>query len=479
MVKYLPYQRRFLDAALSDDFDLTAASWPRGAGKTFLMGELITEIMRPESPHFRAGAEPILVSSSIGQARQAFRFARANLEPMGAHKFVDSGQRIGISHRATNTDLRILGSGGKTAFGLVNAHYAFVDEPGAFELLAGEMVWDALTTAQGKVGSPLRIIAVGTLGPMATGPGHWWYDLVNGGSVGRTHVQFLQGDTERWHDLREVYRVNPLARISPEFRAKLRQERDEGYNDSRLRARFFTYRLNCPSEDTARVLLAVTDWQRMLQREPGERDGKPLVALDIGNGRAWSAAVAMWPSGLTDCFALAPGNPDLAAQEKRDRVPAGTYRRLYDKGLLEVDTGRLVQRVEPLIDGVIARWGRPSIIVADRFKEREVQDHLPHGIRLETKVTQWSEATYDVRSLRTGVADGPYSFDPDSRDLMAASLAVATVENDKAGNTRLVKRGTNNQSRDDIAAAWLLASGEWKRRNDRPRRGVRSLGLAG
>ena len=476
-MRLLGFQQRFWDAAFDPYLDTVCASWPRGQGKTTLMGELITEIMKPESPHFAKGLEPVLVSSSIGQARQAFRMARANLEPLDVgHTFVDSGQRIGINHKKSHTELRILGSGGKTAFGLVNAGWCFVDEPGAMELAAGEMLWDAITTGQGKEGSPLRVVAVGTLGPMATGPGHWWYDLIHTGSTGSTHIEFLQGDTEKWSDLRAVYRANPLARISKDMRAKLRTERDEAYSDSRLRARFFTFRLNVPSEDTARVLLAVTDWQKLLQREPGKRDGSPIVALDVGSGRAWSAAVAMYPSGFTDCFALAPGLPDLREQEKRDRVPGGTYQRLYDKGLLEVDTGRNVQRVEPLIDGAVARWGRPSMVIADRFKVKEVADHLPGNIRLEPRVTQWSEATYDVRSLRAGVADGPYTFDANSRDLMAASLAVSIVENDKAGNTRLVKRGVNNQSRDDIAAAWLLASGEWKRRQGQPARTWRSRG---
>ena len=476
---WLPYQRRFLADALDDDFDTTAASWPRGAAKTTLLGEVITQIMRPDGRHFVAGMEPVLVSSSIGQARQAFRMARANLDPLRLGlTFVDSGQRIAIDHKASATSLRILGHGGKTAFGLVNARYALVDEPGAMDINPGELLWDALTTAQGKPNSPLKIIIAGTLGPLATGPGHWWFDLVAGGTQGTTAVHALQGDTEKWRDLREITRVNPLARWFPETKAKLREERDAAISDSRLRARFFTYRLNQPSEDTARVLVAITDWQRMLKREPGARDGSPIVALDVGRGRAWSAAVALYPSGLTDCFAVAPGNPDLREQAKRDKVPSAVYQALYDKGLLEVDAGRNVQRVEPLVDGVLARWGRPALFIADRFAAPELRDHLPPNIRFETRVTQWSEATFDVASLRAGVSDGPYTFDPQSRNLMQASLAAARVENDKAGNTRLIKRGANNQSRDDVAAAWLLASGEWKRRHDRPQRDTAVVGWA-
>ena len=52
------------------------------------------------------------------------------------------------------------------------------------------------------------------------------------------------------------------------------------------------------------------------------------MGVDLGGGMAWSAAVALWPSGRSEAFALALGVPDLAAQAKRDNVPRGTHRRL-------------------------------------------------------------------------------------------------------------------------------------------------------
>ena len=55
-------------------------------------------------------------------------------------------------------------------------------------------------------------------------------------------------------------------------------------------------------------------------------------------------------------------------------------------------------------------------------------------------------------------------MESESRDLLSASLAVATVKTDDAGISRLIKRGTNNQARDDVAAALLLATGESSRR---------------
>ena len=55
-------------------------------------------------------------------------------------------------------------------------------------------------------------------------------------------------------------------------------------------------------------------------------------------------------------------------------------------------------------------------------------------------------------------ADGPLSVTPESAKLIAASLAVAVVKREE-GNSRLVKRGTHNQCRDDVAQALTLAAG--------------------
>ena len=55
--------------------------------------------------------------------------------------------------------------------------------------------------------------------------------------------------------------------------------------------------------------------------------GRPAVGIDLGGGRAWSAAVGLWENGRMEAIAVAPGIPSLEEQEKRDRVPSGTYRR--------------------------------------------------------------------------------------------------------------------------------------------------------
>ena len=249
----------------------------------------------------------MLCAASIEQARIVFRFARADLEPSGEYRFLDSHTRIGIVHKASNTRLRIIGSNGKTAMGLVGCPWAICDEPGAWEANGGAMLHDAIQTAQGKPGSPLRALYIGTLAPAMSG---WWHDMIEDGSHGTTYVQALRGDPERWDKWPEVRRCNPLTAISAPFRRKLLEERDAARRDSRLKARFLSYRLNVPSGDESTMLLTVDDWERVVARPVPPREGRPIVAYDLGGGRAWSAAVAVWKTGRIEALAVAPGIPD-------------------------------------------------------------------------------------------------------------------------------------------------------------------------
>ena len=336
MLKLKPFQRRFLKGALGPAVDVAALSIPRGNGKSALAGELLSRVLDPADSLFRAGSESVLLAASIEQARIVYRFVRENLEPRGGYRFLDSVTRCGITHTGSNTRLRIIGSNGKTAMGLVNCPWAICDEPGAWEQRGGALMWDALSTALGKPMSPMKVVLIGTLAPSTSG---WWPDLIKKGSNGSTYVQSIVGDPSKWDQWKEIARCNPLWNVDPRFRKRLLLERDEARADSRLKARFSSYRLNFPSGDPSQVLLTVSDWKGLQARAVPERQGSPIIGLDLGGGRAWSAAVAVWQSGRTEALALCPGLPSIEAQEKRDRVNPGTYSDLVSQGTLRIATG--------------------------------------------------------------------------------------------------------------------------------------------
>ena len=459
-----PFQKRFLDRALSKSVDTSALSLPRGNGKSTLSAHILERCLTPGDPLFEEGAEYLLGAAGLGQARNVFRPLRAALEAKGGYRFIDSVTRIGVTHRASNTKLRVMSSNAKAAFGIVGTPLAVLDEPGAWEVNGGELMYSALSTAQGKPESRLRLIFVGTLAPASAG---WWHDLIDAGSHGSTYVQALKGDRAKWEQWPEIRRCNPLMSHYPESRRKLLEERDAARLDGRLKARFLSYRLNLPTADDSVVLLTVADWERMERRPTPERDGQAIVGLDLGGGRAWSAACAVFENGRVEALAVAPGIPGLPEQERRDRVPSGAYQTLEHVGRLTVDSGLRVQTVGALWDAIRDQWGIPASIICDRFDIAKLQDAVNFACPIEVRIPRWSESTSDIHDLRKLVKDGPLVVSQESRSLIAASLAVATVKNDDAGNSRMVK-SSNNVSRDDVCAGFLLAAGAFMRDSLRP-----------
>ena len=191
-----PFQRDFLRAVESPAYDTVALSGPRGLGKTFIAAKVLARCLTPGDVLHQPGEGVHLgrgVTAGLEQARLTYGFIRAELEPSGEYRFIDSTTRLGITHKATNTKLRAISSNAKTAFGLVNVPLICLDEPGALEIVGGQMLADAIFTAQGKPGSPLKVVMIGTLSPLATRAGHWWFDMIHAGTTSTVHVQFYQG----------------------------------------------------------------------------------------------------------------------------------------------------------------------------------------------------------------------------------------------------------------------------------------------
>ena len=462
MTKLLPFQNRFISAATRPDVDIACWSAPRGNGKSFLAGQILTRVLTPTDKMFVKGAESILVAGSVEQARICYRFVCSELAGIDGYKYQDSANRIGIRHVATGTRLRVLSSSGKRAMGLGSSNpYIVMDEPGALDTANGELLYEAVTGALGKPGQDTTAIFVGTLAPARAG---WWHSLIADGSSRSTYVQKLVGDPEKWDQWNEIRRVNPLCNISPKFRHKLLEERDAARTDSRKKAYFLSYRMNHPTGDSAETLLDVDDWTRVRARPVPAREHRPVVAIDLGQGRSWSAAVAIWPNGRCEAIAVAPGLPNLADQEKRDRVPKGTYQRLADSGCLRMADGVRVPSPSVLVNWIRDRWGIPALVVADRFRVNELRDcQLP--CQLITRTTRWSESSEDIRSLRKLAKDGPLAVTAESEPLILWSLTAAQVKNDDQGSMRLTKRDpSNNVARDDVAAALCLVAGAADRR---------------
>ena len=276
------------------------------------------------------------------------------------------------------------------------------------------------------------------------------------------HVALLQADPEKWAEFGEVLRVNPIASINPHLRRVLEREHRAALASDRAARTFRQFRLNIPGEAVeSQPLVTTAEWARVCARPVPACEGKPVIGVDLGGNRSWSAAAAIWPSGRIEAWALAPGVPSLPDQEREDQVAPDSYLELVRAGGLAVDVGRAVPSVALLLSRVWA-W-EPAAIVADNYRAPELHQVVSGRVRVIEKARGGGESTSNVQALRSLLLDSEAGVDPASRALLSAAWAKTNLVIGNDGLTKVTKID-QRRSRDDAAAALLLAAGERSRR---------------
>ena len=383
------------------------------------------------------------------------------------YSVADSDQRISVTHKATGMRFRVLSSSGKRALGLSQFSLIMADEPSSWEERNGRLLFDAIRQSLGKLPHQ-RVLLIGTRAPSPDDG--WWPELLDAGSGDGIHVTDLHAGPElAWDSWEAICAANPLVHTVATIRQRILRERDEARRTPTLRPAFEAYRLNRGGVGEGTVLVPADAWRTMLRRDVPERSGRPVVGIDLGASRSWSALWAMWPNGRSECYAVVGGIPDLADRERADAQPAGAYARLESHGVLVVDEGLHMARPKTLIDHMAAVGINPVVIFCDLFAFSDLRDAVARRWPLVVRRTRWSESTEDIASFRRLVVDGPMSLAPECVALASVSIAQASVRTDDGGSARLVKRA-GRRSRDDVAVSGTLAAGEIMRRASRPKR---------
>ena len=456
----LPFQAAFVTAVcrVNKPPEVAALSCPRANGKSWLCGKIVARSITPGDALHEAGVENILVSSSMNQARIVLDFTRQELGEVDGYRWRNDG----VVHLDSRARVRIVSSDARRALGLgANVRIIIADEPGAWSPIQGRRLWDAMVTSLGK--RKTQIVVVGTLAPApATGPASWWPSFVAEGTGDGRHVALLQADPEKWQDLDEVLRVNPVSAINPHLRRVLEREHRAALESDRAARTFRQFRLNLPGDPVdVQPLITTAEWARVCARAVPDCEGAPVVAVDLGGNRSWSAAAAVWPTGRIEAWAVAPGVPSLAEQEHADHVADGSYSELVRSGGLTVDEDRAVPSVERLLRRVWT-W-EPVCIVSDPYRSAELHQAVGGRVRIIERARSGGEATSNVQSLRSLLLDTASGVTEPCRALLAAAWAQTNLVIDNAGLTKVTKLDAR-RSRDDASAALLLAAGERARR---------------
>ena len=358
--------------------------------------------------------------------------------------------------------MRIISSDSRRALGIgASVRLIVADEPGSWGPVAGRRLWDAILTSLGKRRTTL--CAIGTLAPAPlTGPSAWWPAFIASGSGDGRHIALLQADHDKWRDFDEVLRVNPVAAINPHLRRTLEREHEVALKSEMAARTFRQYRLNIPGDPVdQQPLVTAPEWERVVARPVPDREAQPIIGIDLGGSRSWSAACAIWPSGRIESWALAPGVPGLADQERDDQVPEGSYADLARSCGLAVDEGRSVPDIGLLLSRIWA-WS-PAVLVCDPYRVQELHQVVAGRTRIVERARGGGESTSNVQALRALLLDSTAGVTEATRGLLGAAFAQTSLEIDSSGITKVTKARAK-RSRDDAAAALLLAAGEQARR---------------
>ena len=468
-LRVFPWQARFLRGALAEGSRVSALSVARGCGKTTFTAAIACAAA--DGPLAVSRGEVVIVASSFGQSRIAFEhvlaFLRDKLRDRSRWRVRNSQNTCEIENLETGSRVRSIASDPRRAHGLAPV-LVLADEPAQWETAKADRMFSALRTGLGKVPGS-RLIALGTR-PASTD--HFFSKLLDGGADYSQCHAAREGDpiTHR----RTWTRANPSLAYMPHLEEAIRAEAAEASRDPALLPAFLALRLNLGLSDVSESLLVDAATWREAEGE-AEAAGPFVCGVDMGGSVSWSAAVGYWPeTGRLEAVAVTGDEPPLGEKARRDGVDPDVYAALERSGELVTTPGR-VPPPSVVLEEVFSRWGVPALLVADRWRLGEVSDAL-EGARMtvpvETRGQGWRDGGQDVRAFRRAILAGRVT--PTRSGLLTFSLAEARTVFDPAGmNEKLVKK-RGKASRDDPAAAAVLAVAAAERVNTAPAPALRS-----
>ena len=330
------------------------------------------------------------------------------------------------------------------------------DEPREWPESTSAAAYEALSTAMGKIPGS-RLVALGNQSPDDK---HWFSRLLAGGaSYAQLHAARPDDPP---HAARTWQRACPSLAVMPHLLQRVRGESDAAKDDPQLMSGFRARRLNLPAESESEwALLEAAVWNGLYREAAAS--GPFVLGLDLGGSAAMSAAAAYWPdSGRLEAVACMGGIPSLDERGRADSV-GDRYLQFEREGSLLVADGRVPDPVD-LIGEVLDRWGQPSHIASDRYREGELWDALNKaGVRssrcpLELRGQGYVHGGEDLRAFRAACLTGVVA--PQRQLLLLSAMREARVLVGEGGEQKLGKAtegGRRKRARDDAATAAVLA----------------------
>ena len=408
-IDVFPWEREFIHGAFQPGITDAALTIARGNGKTAFLAGLGNAAL--DGPLVQPRGESIIIASSFEQARISFEHALGYLEAKypdlhtsGRWRIQDSANRASITDLQNKTRVKCIGSDPARAHGLA-ATLFICDEPAQWPRNTRDRMFAAIRTGRGKIPGS-KLFAIGT---QSSDSDHWFQKLLNG-AADYLQVHAAPKDSEPF-DPANWHLANPSLAYFPELLKIIRSEAEDAKRDPSLLAQFCALRLNQGVSDVvASYLLDAGVWQAAEgDKEPS---GRMVWGIDLGDGVAQSAVTAYWESGRLDALAAFPSIPDLNERSLKDgmgEAENSLYSKMHQRGELLLCDGHVVS-VTYLLNEAFKRWGQPSAISGDRWKQRELLQALESSelrpVPVEWRGQGFKDGSEDVRLFKRGILRG-------------------------------------------------------------------------
>ena len=204
-------------------------------------------------------------------------------------------------------------------------------------------LWDAMLRRVLGSDAP-RLILVGTLAPGAADRSGFVVAVARGvegsGEPGSATSLCCRRTRRSWRDFDEALRVNPVSCGESALAKRVLEREHQGGAGERAGGSDVSKTTGSIYPEKRLTVAAINHHDQngrgSVARPVPACEGKPVIGVDLGGNRSWSAAAAVWPSGRIEAWALGAGSA----------VAGGSGKRRSGSGRLVLRTGS-VGRSEP------------------------------------------------------------------------------------------------------------------------------------
>lgn len=441
--KLVDYQEEWIDAALQPGIFEAAQCTARKSGKTGSIAVVaLAGLVRDgplNSPQWR-GVVTSLTGTLAGELKSAMQLTAQASDLSGIEFW-----RSPTPGRATGHNGALVSflAADKATGHAIGADLAIIDESGLLPEAKRPLVNAILSCVSGRNGKLWHI--------SIKGDGPFLPELQRRLASDRVFYQEWAADPDCAIDDRvQWHKANPSLAAGVKSLEYMQAAAERALLSPENENYFRAYDLNQPLNPETNPIVGTTAWTQVCELPQPERQGRPVIGIDLGGEQAMTAAAAIWENGRMEVWACLPSKPSIRVRAARDQHPYETWIR---SGHLTTWPGSLVN-VQEFFDTIAADVGPAIVCGLDRYRKSELE-RAPWTLDYRGGAASTQTAA-EIRAFQTLVRAG--WLRPGKSPVLTAAIRDSDVkETLRVDSTLQLNKRTSNSRIDTLSAAIIAA----------------------